>query len=71
MKCKNHPDQEAMAVCQKFNYAYCELCCEEGSIGEDEAGCFCTSPNVHCKFRDQCVVYRLSREKSKERKKQD
>jgi hypothetical protein len=74
MKCKNHPDEEVMAVCQKFNVGYCTKCCEEQNYDTNVKQCVCTSPNVHCSFRQQCIVYSLSRKRSrelKEKQKQD
>ncbi len=54
MKCRYHPDEEAVAVCQKFGYGYCQKCCE---APPDQPGCVCTSPDTHCKFRQECLVY--------------
>ncbi len=28
MKCKNHSDREAIAVCQKHEAGFCQECCE-------------------------------------------
>ena len=53
MKCRYHPEEDAVAVCQKFGYGYCRTCCE---AGEGDPHCECTSPNVHCKFRQECII---------------
>lgn len=66
MQCKNHPEKEAIAICQKFNVGYCEICCETVKIEDEEPLCYCTSPNVHCKFRSQCIVYHKARKRSRE-----
>ncbi|MGB3345853.1 MAG: hypothetical protein WBA71_01175 [Candidatus Humimicrobiia bacterium] len=39
MKCKNHPGRKAIHICQKFNYGYCDDCCQ------------CTMPDEFCRFR--------------------
>lgn len=62
MKCRYHPDKEAVAVCQKFGYGYCLECCE---APVEEQGCACSSPDDHCKFRQECVVYFADRRKKK------
>jgi len=67
MKCKNHPERDALAVCQKFNVGYCEECCDSSDIDKDQPLCYCTSPDVHCKFRPQCIVF--YKHKERERKK--
>jgi hypothetical protein len=54
MKCRFHPDEDAVAVCQKFGYGYCRNCCQEP---KEENGCACTSPEEHCKFRQECLVH--------------
>lgn len=68
MKCKNHPDKDAVAICEKFGVGYCAGCCESEKIEEDHPLCYCTSPNVHCKFRPQCIVYHQSKKRSREKK---
>ncbi len=66
MKCKNHPEEEAMAVCQKFNFGFCKRCCEEASVEDLEAmSCYCTSPKVHCNFRQSCMIYFNAGKKSR------
>jgi len=54
MKCRYHPDEDAVAVCQKFGYGYFRECCGSPKEGQ---GCACTSPDDHCKFRQECLVY--------------
>jgi len=62
MQCRNHPDQKAVAVCEKFSVGYCSLCCE----GSEEGGvCGCSSPRQHCRFRTQCLVWALSKERKR------
>lgn len=56
IKCRNHPDIDTPIVCQKNDSrGYCPQCLEEG------APCF--DPEVYCKFRSQCVIWELAREK--------
>ena len=60
MKCKNHPDREAIAVCDKHQVGFCDECCE----CEDLASCCgCLDPTSHCQFRTQCLIWELSRER--------
>ena len=61
MKCRYHPEEDAVAVCRKFGYGYCRTCCE--ATGEGPR-CECTSPNVHCKFRQECVIHYMSGKKA-------
>ncbi|MEJ5375209.1 MAG: hypothetical protein WHX93_01375 [bacterium] len=58
MKCKKHPEQEAMALCEKFQVGYCHLCCDDPELPD---GCMCTSPTVHCQFRTRCIVWEMSK----------
>ena len=54
--CHIHPNREARVTCKKANFrGYCEACLEEG------APCF--DPGLYCKFRSQCVIWELAREK--------
>ncbi len=62
MKCRYHPDEDAVAVCQKFGYGYCRKCCQAPA---GERGCECTAPDVHCKFRQECLVYFGERSRKK------
>lgn len=62
MKCRVHPDEEAVAVCQKFGYGYCRQCCQTPAEGQ---GCACSSPDEHCKFRQECLVYYADRRMKK------
>ena len=61
MQCRYHPDREARAVCQKMGVGYCEECLENGVS--------CTDPNLYCKFRPQCMIYALEKERKGEAKK--
>lgn len=64
MKCKNHPDREATWICQKFNYGYCDECCQ------------CTMPDEFCRFRanhlcpinEICLPERRYEQKKKQKK---
>ncbi len=60
MNCKNHPERQAVAVCQKYNIGYCRECCEFLDINEC---CKCSDPKLYCKFRTQCIIWELSRKK--------
>ncbi len=62
MKCKNHPDQEAIAICQKHQVGFCEECCE---CKDSKYCCNCLDPNLYCQFRTQCLIWELSRERRK------
>jgi len=54
--CVNHPDREAAITCQKIDSrGYCQECLDEG------APCF--DPELYCKFRSQCIIWELAREK--------
>ena len=63
---KNHPDRDAVAICQKFNIGYCEECCENAELDKEHPFCYCSSPNVHCKYRPQCIIYYKSKKRSRE-----
>jgi len=47
LRCVNHPEREACAVCMKYGYGYCRDCCA------------CPDPSTHCRFRDGCLVWML------------
>ena len=64
MSCKNHPDREALTVCEKHETGFCQECCECLNI---DHCCECTDPRLYCKFRTQCVIWELSRDSRKER----
>lgn len=55
MHCRYHPDREAVTVCQKMLIGYCSECMENGVT--------CTDPSNYCKFRPQCIIHELSRER--------
>ncbi len=40
-------------VCQKNGFGYCRSCYETTEQGR---GSSCTSPDVYCKFRQECVI---------------
>jgi len=60
MNCKNHPERQAVAVCQKHTTGYCGECCECLDINEC---CKCSDPKLYCKFRTQCIIWELLRKK--------
>jgi hypothetical protein len=62
MRCRNHPDREAVAVCQKNELGYCRECCECLNI---DHCCECSNPKLYCQFRTQCMVWELSRDRRK------
>jgi hypothetical protein len=62
MKCKNHPDREAIAVCQKHETGFCRECCECLKI---DTCCECLDPKLYCKFRTQCIIRETSRDRRK------
>jgi len=57
MKCRYHPDREARVVCQKMATGYCQECLDRGIS--------CTDPTNYCKFRPQCIIHELWRERVK------
>ena len=62
MQCRNHPDREAFALCQKNETGFCMTCCEFMNI---DHCCECASPKLYCKFRTQCMIWELSRDRLK------
>jgi hypothetical protein len=58
MKCRNHPDQDAVALCQKIGTGFCAACCD---CEETTVCCGCLDPQVYCQFRPQCLIWELSR----------
>ncbi len=62
MKCRNHPDREAVAYCQKHETGFCRECCECLNIVQC---CECLDPKLYCKFRSQCIVWEKSRDRRK------
>ena len=61
MQCRNHPDREAAAVCQKHAVGFCRECCD--CSGDCSAEC--VDPKNYCKFRTQCIIREISRERRK------
>ncbi len=45
MSCKNHPEREAVFICQKYSIGYCNECCT------------CPQPENYCKFRANCQIW--------------
>ena len=62
MDCINHPDRRAVAVCQKNEAGYCQECCE----CDEMIQCYeCLDPDLYCKYRTQCLIWELTRERRK------
>ncbi len=55
MNCRYHPEREARVVCQKMLLGYCDECLDNGVE--------CADPSNYCKFRPQCVIHELSKER--------
>jgi len=53
MQCPNHPDLPARYRCEKYDVSMCERCIK------------CRSPKVHCKHRQQCIIWELLKEELK------
>jgi len=64
MKCRNHPERDAIATCQKYETGFCEECCECLNI---DYCCECLDPKLYCKFRTQCLIWEMSRDRRKEK----
>ncbi len=62
MKCRNHPDRDAIGVCQKHEAGFCQECCECLDI---DLCCDCMDPKLYCKFRTQCIIWEMSRDRRK------
>ncbi len=60
MQCRNHPDREAVAVCQRFDTGYCRECCGCLSVAHCAE---CTDPKNYCTFRTQCIIPEIARER--------
>lgn len=60
MQCRNHPDREAVAVCQKHTVGFCRECCD---CPDGEHCAECVDPQDYCKFRTQCMVREIARER--------
>lgn len=64
VKCRKHPDREAIGVCQKYETGFCQECCECLNI---DHCCECIDPKAYCKFRTQCMIWEMSRDRRKRR----
>ena len=60
MQCRNHPDREAVAVCQKHPVGFCRECCECFSADRCAE---CVDPQNYCKSRTQCIIREIARER--------
>ncbi len=49
-RCPNHPELPAKFWCEKFDVYMCEKCLE------------CRAPDLHCKHRQQCLIWELTKE---------
>lgn len=63
MKCRIHPDREAVAVCQKHESGFCRACCQCLTV---DSCCTCLDPLLYCKSRSQCIIWEMSRDRRKE-----
>ncbi|HIC84708.1 MAG TPA: hypothetical protein EYP06_00210 [Desulfobacterales bacterium] len=57
MKCRYHPERDAIIRCEKMEVAYCEEC-----LDNCEA---CTDPCGYCKFRTQCIIWERCKKSEK------
>lgn len=46
--CRNHPEREAAALCQKYGHGLCADCLDQDPR--------CSDPDIYCKFRPQCII---------------
>ncbi len=60
MQCRNHPDREAAAVCQRFDTGFCRECCE--CLSADHCA-ECIDSKSYCKSRTQCIIREIARER--------
>ena len=56
--CRNHPDREAFVTCQKHLVGLCHECLDSDPT--------CMDPELYCKFRSQCVINELMKERLRE-----
>ena len=47
--CRCHPEREAVVVCGKMRYGYCEECLSDCRA--------CTDPDLYCRERPSCVIW--------------
>jgi len=62
VKCRNHPDREAVGICQKHETGFCQEGCECFNI---DHCCECVDPKLYCKFRTQCIIWEISKDQRK------
>jgi hypothetical protein len=60
MQCRNHPEREAAAICQKQGVGFCAACCACLRV---EECCDCPAAEVYCQHRTQCLVWEAARER--------
>ena len=58
-RCLRHAGRELTAECVKFERKFCAECFRDKKT-RDRA--VCLSPHSHCKFRQSCLVWELSKE---------
>ena len=63
MECRNHPDREAVATCEKHQAGFCAECCDCQDLQEC---CGCLDADGYCQFRSQCLIWELSRERRRQ-----
>jgi hypothetical protein len=64
--CPHHRDQELIAECIKFSRRFCAKCFHDSKTREQAV---CLSPHSHCKYRTSCLVWELSKDSRRKRKK--
>ncbi len=58
MKCRTHPNREAVAVCQKYESGFCHECCQCPTV---DFCCNCSDPSLYCQYRTRCLIWEMSR----------
>lgn len=59
-RCRHHPEREAVVVCNKMEYGYCEEC-----LADCRA---CTDPELYCRHRPSCVIWEQCRKAVRKRR---
>ncbi|MBI5525626.1 MAG: hypothetical protein HY897_04775 [Deltaproteobacteria bacterium] len=52
--CVNHPARPARLRCTKYSKPLCDMCVA------------CQDPALYCKFRTECLVWEIERQKKKD-----
>ncbi len=58
--CRQHPQEPAAALCQKYGHGLCARCLE------DEPAC--PDPDIYCKYRPQCLIHFNFKEQRRQRR---